>query len=219
MSTTPWSCSNIMYVRCNCVSGGTSSVGRAGSASAAATRRVARRLEQTVVERRGTRRQRLDVDRRWRRSLGRERRRKPRGPPERRARVERAERAPHRGFDDALDLPAIAKAHLGFRGMHVHVDHVRGDDDLEKQRRANAGRNRRAIRRLGRAHETRVAHGALIHRHEHAPSRGADVGRPLDETRDVRRAAHVVDVEQPAGERARRTPRRDGRAAAAPPAA
>ena len=142
--------------------------------------------------------------RRPRRGCGRRRGRgyRPRRAAERRARVEGAERATHRRFDGALDLPAIAKAHLGLRRMHVDVDHVRGDDDVEKQRRTNAGGNRRSIRRFGGAHDSRVANRAPVHREKDAPRRRADVGRPFDEPGHVRRAAHVVDVEQATRERA-----------------
>ena len=51
-----------------------------------------------------------------------------------------AERAAHGVLHGALDRPALAEAHLGLRGVHVHVDDVGGDDELEEHRRARARR-------------------------------------------------------------------------------
>ena len=160
MSTTPSSCSNIMYVRRSCMSGGTSTSAagrrcrRAALAIAAASIGFGVALEQPVV---GASRCGAAAPRRRPRAArsGGARGAATTGRPN----VAPASNVPSARrtavLDGALDLPAIAKAHLGLGRMHVDVDHVRGDDDVEEERRTHAGGNRRSIRGFGGAHDAR----------------------------------------------------------------
>ena len=208
MSTTPCSCSNIdvrameleraAERRRRGRSTAAASVDAAGSTADSAVGRTIRRA------RRGASRQRFDVERSIRATVQRAARAVGHdAAAERRAGVEGAERAAHRGLDRALDLPPIAKSNFGLGGMHVHVDRVRGDDDVEKQRRSHAGGNRRPIRCLGGA---RRVPGRAPRGHSPKGRRGASPCPTSDgrstKPGDVRRAAHVVDVEQTFGERA-----------------
>ncbi len=95
--------------------------------------------------------------------------------------------------------PPIAKPHLGLGGVHVHVHRVGRDDDIEEERRPDAGRNRGLVGGFGRANDAVVAYGAAVHGDEHAAAGGADVGGPLHEAGHARRAAHVVHIQQALG--------------------
>ena len=166
MSTTPSSCSNIRYVRRSCRSGGTSRRLLRAAPSArrlrlAATLRCAGSNKpslpssvsvgdsastSTATTARGLTADGAAV-------ANRPRRRGRSAAPASKV----PERAANRVLDGALDRPAIAKAHLCLGRMHVDVDHVRGDDDVEEQRRPNAGGNRRSIRRLRRRERVPVS--------------------------------------------------------------
>src|SRR5437870_714380 len=96
----------------------------------------------------------------------------------------------------ALHYPPIPEAHLGLHRMHIDVDKVRRDHDIETECGTRTRRDRRAIRLLSRAHEAVIANGASVHGEEDAPPRGAHVGGTLDEPRNVNRAVYVIDVHE-----------------------
>ena len=124
------------------------------------------------------------------------------GPHDRAPRcVEGAERAAHGVLHGPLDRPPIAEPHLGLRRMHVHIDRIRGEDDVEEQRRTHSrGESSTDTRLPPRARSPASRIGAAVHGQEGAAARGADIRRSLDEPADVDRAAHVVDLDQPVGD-------------------
>ena len=84
--------------------------------------------------------------------------------------------------------------------MHVDVDVRCRQRQLKIQRRPDARWNRRPVRRFGGADNSGVAHGPSVNGEVYAPSTGADLGWTLDEPGDVKRSAHVLDVNQASGD-------------------
>ena len=107
----------------------------------------------------------------------------------------------HGVFHRALHRPPVAEAHLGLHGMHVDVDEVGRDHDIEAERRSRTSGHRGAVRLLRRAHDAVIANGAPVDGEEKAPSRRADIAGSLDEAGDVNGAVHVVHRHQAFGER------------------
>ena len=141
--------------------------------------------------------ERLDIDGRCVRGLGRKGIGSARpAEAELRRTVEGAERAADRRLHRALHDPAVVKAHLGLRRVHVHVDIAAREHDLQQQRRAHAGGNHRAICELRGANDSRIAHRATLDGEEGASPGTAGIGRTLGQPADVDGAAHVVHVDE-----------------------
>ena len=85
--------------------------------------------------------------------------------------------------------------------MHVDVDQISGDDDVETERWTRARRNRRAIRLLGCAHDAVIANGAAIHGEEEAAAGRAHVRGTLDQSGHVNGAVDIIDRHETLRER------------------
>jgi hypothetical protein len=84
--------------------------------------------------------------------------------------------------------------------VHVDVDQIRRDGELEQERRTHAAGKGRAIRRFGSAYDAMVAHGASIHRDEDPTRPGACVAGSFHQPRDLNRSADAIDLDEPVGD-------------------
>ena len=228
MSTTPSSCSNIMYVRCSCRSGGTYCVGGGSPPAPAGTRlggrgarhrgvRVAVASSASALARFGALEQRAVGRRRGRSSStsagacdqpapsatsGARRARHSR----RRCRARGAPPPPRRarrasGRESAPPPSPDARSRRPRRRRRRRRATARdaGPARIVDRYAASAARTI-PLSRIGRPFTERNVRRA----------RRADVGGTLDEPADVHRAAHVVDVDHAVRRRTRpRAPRRD----------
>ena len=197
MSTTPSSCSNIMYVRrscserrdVDCVGGVSGAVAGAelGSAVVALGERRRTALLGVGATRAARRRRRRPAPCAGATPRGVDR------PPDRTPSAALASKVPSARRTASSTARSTSqrsrKRTSAFAGCTFTSTESAGDDDVEKQRGTHARRESSSdtpLRRRARCPVSRI--GAAVHGEEHASARGADVGGPLDEPAHVHRA-------------------------------